>query len=258
MLKLPTKERSKSPSSSPTASRSKSIHIVAGNNSSSVFGSFHPMANEGMDWYGNSRLHSCIGSNSYYSPDCIYQIHALVEEYPEALKIPNQFGRLPLHYALDRLSGKLNIEVIKYLIECYPEASTIRDNAGKDCYDICEDWGHKTSVKRLVLESSPVFFERELMDAIYGKHLAQIFHTIKASVTGSSSSRRQSRNTFSDLQVPDELLNNQSPLVHGLAVNEDSTLCDTSYSTVELSQQEADNSIPLQQWSPRSIDNEQL
>lgn len=87
-----------------------------------------------MDWYGNYPLHHACGrtpntnrfdiSYNIYKLSCLYMPHSLrvlsiLRAFPTAASSPNQFGRLPLHYALDRC--KANVEVVKMLIEEYPQ-----------------------------------------------------------------------------------------------------------------------------------------
>ena len=52
----------------------------------------------------------------------------LVEAWPDSVKIQDEEGRLPLHYAL-YYPGYI-IEVIQLLVECWPESLQVTDDEG--------------------------------------------------------------------------------------------------------------------------------
>ena len=140
---------------------------------------FNPQASEGVDWYGNSRLHSLIGSVEYNSPACVHKVVLLATEYPEGLRSQNQFGRIPLHYSLDRLSGKLNMAIIKFLIMAYPEGVTVEDNHGHTAYDLCRYWNHGPGLRKLIANASPDFYFHERSELQLGKTMSRLVLALK-------------------------------------------------------------------------------
>lgn len=57
--------------------------------------------------------------------DGYYVLHALLLLFPHACRIPDSYGRLPLHLAIQ--SGKSYHGALKYLFEEYPDAISMRD-----------------------------------------------------------------------------------------------------------------------------------
>jgi hypothetical protein len=119
-------------------------------------------ADAGIDWYGNTRLASLVGRDDGSNPAVVHQVAYLIEQYPAALTLPNQFQRLPLHYALDKLPRKVNIEIIRLLLSSSPESASARDVEGTAPLDLCRHWGHKVEVQQLILEAQPHTSSREL------------------------------------------------------------------------------------------------
>lgn len=100
------------------------------------------------DLLGNLPLHHAFAHN----PDT-EKIRGLLREYAYGASIPNQFGRLPLHYAVDR--SKVNIEAIKLLVNAFPQGANIKSADGVTPYDIALGWGLSREVLRLLLEADP-------------------------------------------------------------------------------------------------------
>lgn len=148
--------------------------VTTGRDSPACANVFNPLASEGVDWYGNSRLHNLIGSVEYNSPACVHKVVSLATENPEGLRSPNQFGRIPLHYSLDRLSGKLNLAIIKFLIQAYPEGVTVEDNHGIHAYDLCRYWNHGPKIQKLIANASPDFYFRERSELQLGKTMSRL------------------------------------------------------------------------------------
>jgi hypothetical protein len=105
-------------------------------------------------------------------------VESLALKSPESFSSKNQFGRLPVHYALDRLSGKLNIEVITFLINSYPQGVTEEDNEGKTAYDLCQYWSHPHNIKLLVVNAAPEYYGYERLELGWGHSLAVIVDTL--------------------------------------------------------------------------------
>ena len=79
-----------------------------------------------IDWYGNVALHHSVVTEL---PD-ITRIKDLLTKYPAGANVKNQFGRIPLHYALDRKSSKVSIEIVKLLLSVHPKGASEPDNDG--------------------------------------------------------------------------------------------------------------------------------
>jgi len=79
-----------------------------------------------VDWYGNVALHHSVVTEH---PD-IVRIKDLLRNYPDGAKVKNQFGRIPLHYALDRKSSKVSIEIVKLLLSVHPKGASEPDKEG--------------------------------------------------------------------------------------------------------------------------------
>ena len=125
---------------------------------------FNPLkADEGFDWYGNSRLAALVGRDDGSSPSVVHQVVYLIEQFPAALATRNQFKRLPIHYALDKLSRKVNLEVVRLLLLSCPESASVRDFEGLSSLDLCGKWEHSAAVVKLVLEAQPAVFHKELL-----------------------------------------------------------------------------------------------
>lgn len=100
------------------------------------------------DLLGNLPLHHAFAHN----PDT-EKIRGLLREYPHGASIPNQFGRLPLHYAVDR--SKVNVDAIRLLVTAYPQGANTKAADGVTPYDIAVGWGLGRDVLRLLLEADP-------------------------------------------------------------------------------------------------------
>jgi len=55
-------------------------------------------------------------------------MQSLVQAWPDAVRVPDKRGYLPLHYACSK--GKCNLEMIQYLIQCWPESVQCRCTGG--------------------------------------------------------------------------------------------------------------------------------
>lgn len=100
------------------------------------------------DLLGNLPLHQAFARN----PDTA-KIKELLREYSHGASIPNQFGRLPLHYAVDR--SKVNVDAIKLLLSAYPAGANTPAADGVTPYDIALSWGLSREVLRMLLEAAP-------------------------------------------------------------------------------------------------------
>lgn len=87
------------------------------------------------DWFGNVALHHAFSNRE--APD-VKSIKEVVAKYPEMCSIKNQFGRIPLHYAMDGL--KVDMEAVESLIRSYPKGVSEEDNNGISPYDLARKW----------------------------------------------------------------------------------------------------------------------
>jgi ankyrin repeat protein len=97
------------------------------------------------DWYGNAEIHHLALDSS------VTALRTALEKHPEEVKTRNQFGRIPLHYALDKKSGTVNVEAVRFLVQQYPQGVTERDNDGFNPYDVAVKWGHSAAILKVLL-----------------------------------------------------------------------------------------------------------
>lgn len=147
---------SKTPSAPSTFARLKSITCLT---------------EQDEDMFGNVFLHHAFASSS---PDIIL-IQKSLKDAPNGAQIKNQFGRIPLHYALDRT--KVNMEcfylllkvcwipvlsfILKqklrqtYNLNCfvimqiYPQGAVQVDDQGSTPYDLSLRWNHSNSILKV-------------------------------------------------------------------------------------------------------------
>eukprot|EP01038_Epipyxis_sp_PR26KG_P006084 gene6084-8383_t len=86
------------------------------------FLSSNPNATKLKNNDGNLPLHLAINGKSSFET-----IQFILSSYPEALKIKNNEGNLPLHLASN---GKSSFETIQFILASYPEAIEIKNNEG--------------------------------------------------------------------------------------------------------------------------------
>ena len=79
-----------------------------------------------IDGYANTRLHNALVPDS---PD-LHEIRDLLSAHPEALKVKNQLGRVPLHYLLDRSEPRVSKDALKMVINVFPEGVDVPDLLG--------------------------------------------------------------------------------------------------------------------------------
>ena len=77
----------------------------------------------------------------------------IITDDPESARHRNQFGRLPLHYALDRTT--INNDLILLLLRVYPEGANVEDHDHQTPYDLSLKWGHSRRIHRALLEACP-------------------------------------------------------------------------------------------------------
>ncbi|KAJ1385224.1 hypothetical protein B484DRAFT_460054 [Ochromonadaceae sp. CCMP2298] len=115
-----------------------------------------------IDWFGNTSLHHCF-ANSELSLDRIRQ---QLNENPALASMKNQFGRIPLHYALDRT--KVDVDGVKLLLQIHPVGAGCQDIDGITPYDVAVRWKHRNAIKKLLLDIEPSLDRRTHLYLRYG------------------------------------------------------------------------------------------
>jgi hypothetical protein len=87
------------------------------------FSEFNPNPTD-TDLFGSCTLHHAV---AYDNPD-IKHMKILLEKDPNCASLKNQFGRIPLHYVVDRCHASFT--AVCLLVEAYPEGSSVLDGDG--------------------------------------------------------------------------------------------------------------------------------
>lgn len=106
---------------------------------------FNPSPQE-IDLYGSIQLHHSV---SHSDPD-VAHVRKLLTDFPGGAAKQNQFGRIPLHYVLDRAVPSL--PVTKLLVEADPQGACVVDDEGNTPYDLAVHWHHPRKILRLLLK----------------------------------------------------------------------------------------------------------
>ena len=101
------------------------------------------------DVFGSGSLHHAVSSRDIE----LTRVKRIITDDPESARHPNQFGRLPLHYALDRTT--INNDMILLLLRVYPEGANVEDHDHQTPYDLSLKWGHSRRIHRALLEACP-------------------------------------------------------------------------------------------------------
>lgn len=115
-----------------------------------------------IDWFGNTTLHHCFANNVVH----LDAVASLLADHPEYAQMKNQFGRLPLHYALDRI--RVNPDGVLLLLRYYPEGVNEVDGEGQTPYDLAVRWKHSNAIKKMILEVNPSLDHVTYMKLKYG------------------------------------------------------------------------------------------
>ena len=119
------------------------------------------------DLLGNLPLHHAFA----HTPDVV-KIRELLHEYPYGARFQNQFGRVPLHYAVDR--SKVNIEAVRLLLEYHPHGASLCAVDDMTPYDLAIKWGHSTELLKMLLLADPTQDPRGLQLLQFG-FLAKLY-----------------------------------------------------------------------------------
>lgn len=74
-------------------------------------------------------------------------VQLLLQKHPEAAKVKDSKGKLPLHWAMEHT---VSTAVIKHLVEAYPDGVLQEDNHGRTPYKLGQDYHDEEAVKVLV------------------------------------------------------------------------------------------------------------
>jgi len=115
-----------------------------------------------IDWYGNNRLHHL------FAPDVpnMTLVEKLLLMDPKLASNQNQFGRIALHYAVDR--SKPHMEGIKLLMDYFPEGASVIDQSGMSPYDVAVKWNHSNAIMWLLLDKQPSIDQANYIKIKYG------------------------------------------------------------------------------------------
>lgn len=119
---------------------------------------------------------------------------------PSMNNAKNQFGRIPLHYAIDRLN--VDTKAVKILLEAYPDGVCDEDFDGFTPYDLAIKWNHPNSVIRLLLSYAPYHDRLKYLQVTYGP-LGSMFGWLLG-VQGRCSKKGSNRRASSYEDVEDE------------------------------------------------------
>ena len=84
--------------------------------------------------FGNERLNKLFKLKLKQVARPQNKIRNLLTEYPDGARFQNQFGRIPLHYAVDR--SKVNMDALKLLLDAYPAGANLKATDGATPYDL--------------------------------------------------------------------------------------------------------------------------
>ncbi len=85
-----------------------------------------------IDLFGNVDLHhAACPPHSFLSSvsaekDHLEEFKKVLKNHPDDVKTKNQFGKIPLHYALDSIHP--SIEIVSLLVQAYPHGVTELDS----------------------------------------------------------------------------------------------------------------------------------
>ena len=102
------------------------------------------------DWYGNLWLHHAYARSEWDDST----IRRILMEYPDSASVKNQFGRLALHYCLDRCRS-VKLESVQLLLEFNPEGAFEKDHNNESPYDLAVKWKHSEKILLALLDVDP-------------------------------------------------------------------------------------------------------
>ncbi len=115
-----------------------------------------------IDWYGNTCLHHLFALREI-DPAVVEKA---IKEFPSCISHQNQFGRLPIHYAIDR--GQVNTKALEILLQYYPQSVQMKDSEGNTPYDLARKWEHPNPILLSLLSKHPDLDKGMYMKLKYG------------------------------------------------------------------------------------------
>jgi hypothetical protein len=102
-----------------------------------------------IDMFGNVRLHQMF---AHRHPD--YQtISVILQLHPDSPRMRNQFGRIPLHYCVDRTT--VDLPCFRLLLDAYPLGASVEDDTGMTPYDLARKWRQPKVILKALLTADP-------------------------------------------------------------------------------------------------------
>ena len=136
-----------------------------------------------IDWYGNTTLHHAFAKDDVD----LRVIEKVLERFPEYASSRNQFNRIPLHYAVDRI--KSNTEAVKLLLKFYAAGVSVKDVDGKTPYDLAVKWKHPYKLRKMILDVEPSLDRATHRKMKYGP-IASVFSCMDNAVHSGSRKER--------------------------------------------------------------------
>lgn len=97
--------------------------------------------------YHRLPLHCACRKPSHFAT-----IEYLVQQYPDACRVPDALGRIPLHYAL---TNGADMEVLDFLIRIHPQSARVMDMKGFTLLHVACATGAHPRIVRILMELCP-------------------------------------------------------------------------------------------------------
>lgn len=155
------------------------------------------------DWYGNLPLHHICAQMDLIteSPKVrIKEFMNVLTSFPQAARMQNQFGRLPIHYALDR--SKPEYKIIRELVEAYPEGVSEAGGDNLTAYDLSVRWKHPNKIFRLLLKADPSLDWRRHISLTYGPLIGFFCNIFRSDPNPKNISIRSIHYSFGEAEDP--------------------------------------------------------
>jgi hypothetical protein len=186
-----------------------------------------------IDWYGNTVLHQIFARMPLDTAQLYTQLDSVLKQQPQLARLQNQFGRLPLHYALDR--SRVHEAGVRLLVAAYPEAVAVCDTQGHSPYTIAVRWQHSRSILKLLLEACPEVDPDALLRLKYGP-----LGSLAVWASGLTSSAAEKDD--GEVEYMDESQCDR-PRSDSLVENEETGVLSTPRSFADAAHQQRDNSL---------------
>jgi hypothetical protein len=155
------------------------------------------------DWYGNLPLHHICAQMDLITENPKVRIKEFIkvlDSYPQAARMQNQFGRLPIHYALDR--SKPEYKIVRALVEEYPEGVSEAGGDNLNAYDLAVRWKHPDKIVRLLLKADPSLDWRRHISLTYGSVIGFFCNIFRSDPNPKNISIRSIHYSFGETEDP--------------------------------------------------------